>query len=92
MKNKNLIPYNEEELRKNLDELVDAAKAMGAECMVAFTHKDDGVIHSALHTSHNTGCAFVASILSSWDEDEAELMISEITYLSKRIRKSKENE
>ena len=92
MENENLIPYNEELLRKKMNELVDATREMGAECIVAYTHKDDADIHSVLHASHGAGCAFVAAILSSWDESEAELMISEIAFLSKRIRKNRENE
>ena len=91
MENKNLIPYNDELLRKKMSEFMDAVSEMDAECIVAYTHKDDDAVHSALYASHRGVVAFVASILSSWDESEADLTINEIAYFSKRIRNAKKN-
>lgn len=92
MKNENLIPYNEELLNEKATEFVDACREMGAVLFVSFTHKDDPATHSIVEASPRDIVGFMVSFFSDLDEIEADHIINEITYFSKRIRKSKENE
>ena len=92
MENKNLIPYNEELLNEKAIEFVDACREMGAVLFVSFTHKDDPAIHSNVEASPRDLVGFMASFFSDLDEIEAEHIINEITYLSRRIRNARDNE